>query len=280
MRVLTYNINGFRSAAGKGLFGWLANEAADIVCFQETRAAEQHLPPVLIELPGYRAHWHSAEKKGYSGVGLLSREKPDRVVHGLGDALHDREGRLLRADFGDLSVLSLYVPSGITGEARQAHKHEFLGRLLDHLKALKAEGREVLLCGDLNIAHRVIDLSSPGRSQTTSGFLPAERAWLDSLLAAGFEDVFRRVVGEEPGHYTWGTAWMKKSGGGWRLDYQIATPKLSELARAAHIEKTAPYSDHYPVRIDYDWPIARRAAAGAGDISITSSSSGSPPRPS
>jgi len=279
VRVLTYNLNGFRSAAGKGLFGWLSGEAADVICLQETRTAEANLPPVLIELPGYRAFWHSAEKKGYSGVGLLCRQKPDRVVHGLGDAAHDREGRLLRADFGDLSILSLYVPSGITGPARQAHKHEFLDRLLEHLRALKAEGREVLLCGDLNIAHRVIDLSSPGRSQGTSGFLPAERAWLDSLLAAGFEDVFRRVVGEEPGHYTWGTAWMKKAGGGWRLDYQIATPKLSAAARAAHIERAAPFSDHQPVRIDYDWQLALPPRPGAGDISITAPSSGSPRRP-
>lgn len=267
MRVLTYNINGFRSAAGKGLFGWLTGEAADVICLQETRAQPHLLPPVLVELAGYRAHWVCAEKKGYSGVGILSRHKPDQIVCGLGDPQHDREGRLLRADFGDLSVLSLYVPSGITGAERQAHKHEFLARLLGYLEALKAEGRELLICGDFNIAHRVIDLSSPARSQHTSGFLPAERAWLDSLLAAGFVDVFRSVVGEQPGHYTWGTAWMKKSGGGWRLDYQIATPKLAATARAAHIEAGAPYSDHYPVRIDYDWQLTRP-------------SSGPPPRPS
>jgi exodeoxyribonuclease-3 len=255
VRVFTFNINGFRSASGKGLLAWLSRQEADVICLQEVRAQEHQLPPILIELAGYRAHWLCAERKGYSGVGLLLRDKPDRLVCGMEDPELDREGRLLRADFGRLSICSLYVPSGITGAERQQHKMVFLNRLLDHFTRLRDAGRELLICGDFNIAHRPIDLAHPERNERTSGFFPEERAWMDRLIERGLVDVFRRVVGDVPEQYTWWTAWNKKYDRGWRLDYQMATPAVAETARAARIYKDTAFSDHAPVSIDYDWQL-------------------------
>lgn len=252
MRVFTFNINGFRSATGKGLLAWLGRQEADVICLQEVRAQEHQLPPILIELAGYRAHWLVGHRKGYSGVGLLLRDKPDRVVSGMEDPELDREGRLLRADFGQLSICSLYVPSGITGAERQQHKMVFLNRLLDHFTRLRDAGRELIICGDFNIAHRPIDLAHPERNERTSGFFPEERAWMDRLIERGFVDVYRRLVGETPGHYTWWTAWNKKYDRGWRLDYQMATPVVAATAREARIFKDTAFSDHAPVSIDYD----------------------------
>jgi exodeoxyribonuclease-3 len=258
MRVLTYNINGLRSAIGKGLLGWLPQQRADLICLQEVRAQQGKLPPILIEMPEYRAEWLTSDKrKGYSGVGLLSRERPDAIARGMDDPEFDGEGRLLRADFasapgGPLSVLSLYVPSGITGAERQAHKMRFLAHLLEHLTRLRDQGRQLLVCGDFNIAHRPIDLARPQRSENVSGYFPEERAWMDALLARGFVDVFRRAVGEVPLQYTWWTAWDKKYDRGWRLDYQIATPALAERARSARIEKEVLFSDHAPVIVEYE----------------------------
>ena len=254
MRLLTFNVNGIRSAAAKGFVSWLAEREAEIVCLQEIRAAEEQLPPELLALEGYRAFWHCAERKGYSGVGLLSRRPVEQVVCGI-ESPSFEGGRVLRADFAGFSVLSVYIPSGIMGGERQEQKMLFLDAFLQYLTALKSSGRELIACGDFNISHRPIDLYDPQRHENTSGFFPEERAWMDRLLAAGFVDVFRKLVGPQPGQYTWwssrGRAWEKNVG--WRIDYQVVSKSLAGRARTAYIYTGQRFSDHAPLTIDYDY---------------------------
>jgi exodeoxyribonuclease III len=252
MRLLTFNVNGIRSAAGKGLVSWLGAREAEIVCLQEIRAAEEQLPPGLLALEGYRAFWHCAERKGYSGVGLLTRRPVEQVVCGI-ERPDFEGGRVLRADFAGFSVLSIYIPSGIMGGERQVQKMLFLDAFLQYLTALKSSGRELIACGDFNISHQPIDLYDPQRHEKTSGFFPEERAWMDKLLAAGFVDVFRKLVGPQPGQYTWWSNFRgaRKRNLGWRLDYQIATPGIAERAQTASIDREALFSDHAPLTIDY-----------------------------
>src|SRR5216684_3016481 len=253
MRVLSFNVNGIRAAAGKGLAPYLVAQEADVICLQELRASREDVPSELSSLPGYHTLWHCSERKGYSGVALLSRQPPDQTVYGMEDEQTHSEGRLLRADFGGLSIFSLYVPSGITGPVRQEHKMQFLEHLLAYFTELKESGREMIICGDFNIAHQPIDLARPWANERTSGYLPQERAWMDALLSAGFVDTFRSLVGPEGGQYTW---WNNFKGSrernlGWRLDYQIATPATAARARAARIDRQAIFSDHAPLIIDY-----------------------------
>jgi len=235
MRIITVNLNGIRSAANKGFFAWLAEQDADIVCLQELRAQAADMTQQMLAPAGYYGYFHYAEKKGYSGVGIYCREKPQQVTAGLGIAEFDAEGRYLCADFAGFSVVSLYLPSGSSGEERQAVKFKFMAASLPHLRALRASGREVLVCGDWNIAHQEIDLKNWRGNKKNSGFLPEERAWLTQLFdEVGFVDVFRQVHPELEA-YTWwsnrGQAWAKDVG--WRLDYQIATPGIAARARAA-----------------------------------------------
>ncbi len=253
MRLVTLNVNGIRSATAKGLVQWLATHDAEVVCLQEIRAAEEQLPPELLALEGYQALWHGAERKGYSGVGLLTRRPPDNVVVGIDHPEFQGEGRVLRADFAEFSVLSVYVPSGIMGGERQAQKMRFLDAFLHYLVGLKTGGRELIACGDFNIAHEPIDIYDAKGNENTSGYLPEERAWMDRLLAAGFVDVFRRLIGPESGHYSW---WSNFRGArprnlGWRLDYHIATPAIAERAHSPAIYREVFFSDHAPVTIDY-----------------------------
>ncbi len=255
MRIITLNLNGIRSAARKGFFGWMTRTRADVVCVQELKAQAADLVPQLREPGGYRGYFHHAEKKGYSGVGLYCKRPPDRVVEGVGVREIDSEGRYLRADFGRLSVISVYLPSGSSGEHRQQAKFRFMGHFLPHLKKLMADGREIVLCGDWNIAHKEIDLKNWRGNRKNSGFLPEERAWLTRVFdELGWVDVFRRVD-PRPDQYTWwsnrGQAWAKNVG--WRIDYHIATPKFAAAAKRATIYKTQRYSDHAPLTIDYDW---------------------------
>jgi len=253
MRLVTLNVNGIRSAAGKGLVKWLADRDAEIVCLQEIRAAEDQLPPELLALEGYRAFWHCAERKGYSGVGLLTRRPVEQTVRGIDHPDFQGEGRVLRVDFASFSVLSVYVPSGIMGGERQRQKMRFLDAFLAYLSALKSAGRELIVCGDFNIAHQPIDLCDPVRHETTSGYFPEERQWMDRLFGAGFVDVFRNLVGPEPGQYTWWSNFRgaRKRNLGWRLDYQIATPSIAARAQHAAIDREPIFSDHSPVTIDY-----------------------------
>ncbi|MBA3903997.1 MAG: exodeoxyribonuclease III [Rhodocyclaceae bacterium] len=258
LRIITLNLNGIRSAAKKGFFDWLSRQDADIVCLQEIKAQHADLSEEMRRPQGYLGHFHCAEKKGYSGVGLYSRRQPDRVIEGLGIAEIDSEGRYLRADFGNLSVVSLYLPSGSSSEERQAVKFRFLDLFLPHLRALAASGREIVLCGDWNIAHQPIDLKNWRSNQKNSGFLPEERAWLTQVFdEVGWVDVFRRVD-PRPEQYTWwsnrGQAWAKNVG--WRIDYHIATSGLAATARRAAIYTEERFSDHAPLIIDYDYAAA------------------------
>lgn len=254
MKVTTLNVNGIRACDRKGLCGFLEAEAPDVVCLQEVRALEHQLPA----LPDvYRALWHPAEKPGYSGVGLLTRVPPDRLEIGMGVARYDREGRVVRADLDGVTVVSVYVPSGTTGDARQAVKMRFLRAFKSYVKRLlgevRAEGRELLVAGDVNIAHRKIDLKNWRSNQTTSGFLPEERAWLDGLLRLGLRDAVREHVGPDTPVYSW---WSMRSGArarnvGWRLDYQLVTPGLAARVAEVDVPREPVLSDHAPVTVRY-----------------------------
>lgn len=258
MRIISLNLNGIRSAARKGVFAWLVRQKADVVCFQETRIQLDQLAEDRVFYPrSFNCYYHCAERKGYSGVGLLSRREPDEIVEGIGWSDVDSEGRYIEARYPGLSVISIYLPSGTSGDERQEVKMGVLKRLLPHLRELRASGREYVLCGDFNIAHKAIDLKNWRSNQKNSGFLPEEREWMDELLgSAGFVDAFR-ATNAEPEQYTWwsnrGQSWAKNVG--WRIDYQIATPGLGARVNGASIYKTRRFSDHAPLTIDYDYTL-------------------------
>ena len=257
LRIITANLNGIRSATNKGFLDWLAKQNADVVCLQERKAQKADLSDGMRAPAGLQGWFHYAEKKGYSGVGIYSRRTPDRVVEGLGIADIDAEGRYLQLDFGQLSVISLYLPSGSSSEERLQIKFSFMNRFLPHLAALRASGREAVICGDWNIAHKEIDLKNWKSNQKNSGFLPEERAWLSRLFdEQGWIDVYRSLYPDAgEACYTWwsnrGQAWAKNVG--WRLDYQIASAGIAATARAAAVYKEERFSDHAPLTIDYDW---------------------------
>ena len=255
LRIITLNLNGIRSAVNKGFLDWLGGQDADVVCVQELKAQHDDLTDAMRETAGLVGHFHAAERKGYSGVGIYTRRAPDRLVEGLGIADIDAEGRYLQADFGNLSVVSLYLPSGSSSEERLAAKFSFLERFRPRMEQLARSGRDVVICGDWNIAHKEIDLKNWRSNQKNSGFLPEERAWLSGMIDdLGWVDVFRRLD-PRPEQYSWwsnrGQAWAKNVG--WRLDYHLATPGLADTARATSIYTAQRFSDHAPVTIDYDF---------------------------
>ncbi len=257
MRVITLNVNGIRAAAKKGFYEWVRRQRADVICLQETKAQEHQLQDDVFTLRGYHHYFFDAEKKGYSGVALYCRREPDRIQNGFGWAEADREGRYLQADFGRLSVTSLYLPSGSSGEHRQAAKFRFLSAFFTELKELRAQRRNHILCGDWNIAHQNIDLKNWRANRKNSGFLPEEREWLSAVFDdLGWVDVFRRLNQKEE-QYTWwsnrGRAWEKNVG--WRIDYQIATPGIARKAVKERIYKDKRFSDHAPLTIDYDYEL-------------------------
>lgn len=255
MRIITANLNGIRSAANKGFFAWLQSTQVDVICLQELKAQASDMTAEMLAPAGYVGHFHYAEKKGYSGVGIYSKAKPDKVIEGLGVVDIDAEGRYLEAQFGNLSVVSLYLPSGSSGEERQNFKFSVLARILPHLEALAKSGRDVMICGDWNIAHQEIDLKNYKGNKKNSGFLPEERAWLGDLFSrVGWVDVYRQLHPATTDEcYTWwsnrGAAYEKNVG--WRLDYQIATPELAKKAFQSTIYKAERFSDHAPLMIDY-----------------------------
>ena len=255
MRIISLNLNGIRSAASKGFYDWLDSQNADLVCLQELKAQQTNLSEQMRQPKGYYAYFHYAQKKGYSGVGIYSKRPADTLIEGLGHTDIDAEGRYLEAQFGNLSVISLYLPSGSSGEARQAMKFSVMARFYPHLDALKASGRDVVICGDWNIAHQPIDLKNWRGNQKNSGFLPEERAWFGQILAEqGWVDVYRHLHPEATDAcYTWwsnrGQAWAKNVG--WRIDYQIASPELAGKAVSSQIYKDQRFSDHAPLIIDY-----------------------------
>ncbi len=258
MKITSVNVNGIRAAARKGFFDWLAREAPDVVCVQELKAHEHQLTDEVFRPQGYHVYYCCAEKPGYSGVAIYSKREPDEVQVGLGDGWEDvdREGRYIEARYDNLVVISLYMHSGSSSEDRQKLKYDFMDRFMPHLEALKASGRDCIICGDWNIAHKEIDLKNWKSNQKNSGFLPEERAWMDRLFnEVGFVDAFR-VVNQEAEQYTWwsnrGRAWDNNVG--WRIDYHVVTPGLRERILSADIYKDERFSDHAPLTLEYDYP--------------------------
>ena len=253
MKIITLNVNGIRSGQRKGFYAWMLRQRADVICLQEIKAHVEQLDDEVLSPSGYYAYFNSAAKRGYSGVAIYARRQPDRVLPSLGWRQADSEGRFLQADFGDLSIVSIYLPSGSSGPERQAVKFDFMKRLFPALKKMRRQKRQYILCGDWNIAHREIDLRNWRSNQKNSGFLPEERAWMDELFTrVGLVDAFR-CVNRLPEQYTWwsnrGQAWTKNVG--WRIDYQIITPGLKDRVRGAKIYKKQRFSDHAPLLMDY-----------------------------
>lgn len=254
MRVITINLNGIRSATRKGVFDWLKNQDADVICMQELKAQADDIKDAAFELSGYQSYFHFAEKKGYSGVGIYTRKPVQNVVTGLGWESADTEGRYVAVNLGSVWVASLYMPSGTSGDHRQVVKYDFLDRFTHYLHTLKQLAPNIILCGDLNIAHKNIDLKNWRSNQKNTGFLPEERAWMDKLFGEmGFVDAFRHINQEEE-QYTWwsnrGRAWEKNVG--WRIDYHVVTPQLKPTIKSASIYKDQRFSDHAPLIMDYD----------------------------
>jgi len=260
VRIITANLNGIRSAERKGFFDWFDSQDADVLCVQELKAHEHQLPERAKAPEGFHGYFHFAEKPGYSGTGLYAKHGPEHVHIGLSvldgkrwqDA--DAEGRYVQADFGKLSIISAYFPSGSSSEVRQAAKMAFLEGFLPFIEGLRKDGREIILCGDINIAHRPIDLKNWRGNQKNSGFLPEERAWMDQLFAAGFVDVFRHLYQDQEAYTWWSNRGRARDNNvGWRIDYQIATPGAANLARKASVhDRFERFSDHAPLIIDYD----------------------------
>jgi exodeoxyribonuclease-3 len=256
LRIITLNLNGIRSSVRKGVLDWLAAQKADVVCMQEVKAQLPDLTPAMLHPRRHSGHFSCAEKKGYSGVGLYCRNPPDKIIAGFGSREFDAEGRYLRADYGKLSVISVYLPSGSSSDERQKAKFRFMREFMPHLAKLKASGREIVICGDWNIAHKQIDLKNWRGNQKNSGFLPEERAWLSKVFEQqGWMDVYRRLHPDTTGEaYTWwsnrGQAWANNVG--WRIDYQIVSPAFAPRIKAASIWKKTRFSDHAPLLIDYD----------------------------
>ena len=253
LKIISANLNGIRSAAKKGFFNWMAKQDADVICVQELKAQAADLTQEFLAPDGYYGYFHYAEKKGYSGTGLYCKTQPDAIQIGFGCPEFDAEGRYIQCDFGNLSVISLYCPSGSSSEERQQAKFRFMEVFLPHLAMLAEQGREVVICGDWNIAHKEIDLKNWKSNQKNSGFLPEERAWLSRVFdELKLVDVFRRI---EPAgdQYTWwsnrGQAWAKNVG--WRIDYHIATAGIASKAKTVAIYKDERFSDHAPLTIEY-----------------------------
>ncbi len=255
MNIISYNVNGIRAAQQKGLYDWLRATRYDIVCLQETKAQPEQIDQATLDDMGYHCHWHSAEKKGYSGVGILSLRPPDRIVVGCNMPIYDREGRIIRADFGDLSVISAYFPSGSSGDERQSFKMQFLADILPWLQQLSQERPYMVLSGDFNICHRPIDIHDPVSNKNSSGFLPDERAWLDGLYSNGFADSFRHFYPDLIDQYSW---WSFRAGSrsrnkGWRIDYNAVSQRLMPYLCQAAILPQVVHSDHCPISIGLDW---------------------------
>lgn len=255
-KIITFNANGIRAAARKNFFDWLANQNADIVCIQETKAQVQDLEGEALYYPFPYNYYHSGVKKGYSGVALYLKHKPDQIQEGIGWEDIDREGRFLSATYGDLEVISLYLHSGTSGEERQKVKEDFMSRFLPYLIEKLKDNKKVILCGDINIAHKEIDIKNWRTNQNSSGFLPHERQWLTNLFSSGYSDAFR-LVNKNEAEYSWWSyrGFARKTNAGWRIDYQIISDNLKDKVISAQIYKDEVFSDHAPVIIEYDFSI-------------------------
>lgn len=253
LKIMTFNANGIRSAHKKGFFEWFMAQDIDALCVQELKAQQADLGEEITQIPGYHAYFHCAQKRGYSGCGLWVKEKPLAVRYGYGNEEFDAEGRYVEADYGDYCIISCYFPSGTSSDDRLQAKYRFLDSFLLHLKQLREQGKEVILCGDVNIAHQNIDLKNWKGNLKHSGFLPEERQWLTNLFDnEGWVDVYRRLYPTRE-QYTWwsqrGQARAKNVG--WRIDYQLATPALAQKATQGSVYAEEKFSDHAPLTIEY-----------------------------
>jgi exodeoxyribonuclease-3 len=246
MEIVSYNVNGIRSAMGKGLLNWMEERKADVYCFQETKAEMSQIDHKPFELFGYKSYWFSAQKKGYSGVAIFTKQTPDHVEYGFGDPEYDNEGRIVRADFGDTSVISVYIPSGSSGEERQGYKMIWLDYFYNYIEQLRKTRPNLVICGDYNICHQPIDIHDPVNNKNSSGFLPEERAWLSKFIDSGLTDTFR-VYNPQPHEYSWWTfrAGARERNKGWRIDYCMTTPNIKPLESG--ILQQVKHSDHCPV---------------------------------
>jgi len=249
MQIVSYNVNGIRSAIGKGLLNWMEERKADVYCFQETKADHSQIDHNPFKLFGYNSYWFSAQKKGYSGVAIFTKHKPNLVSYGFGDTAFDNEGRIVRADFGDTAIISVYIPSGSSGDERQAYKMVWLNYFYEYIHKLRQEKQKLIICGDYNICHKPIDIHDPVGNKNSSGFLPEEREWLSKFMEMGFVDTFREF-NSQPHQYSWWTfrAAARERNKGWRIDYCLTTPNI-ELKDAGILQQVK-HSDHCPVWVE------------------------------
>lgn len=252
MKIISYNVNGIRAALKKGFEEWLTEENPDILCLQELKALPEQVPDFYTEL-GYEMYWESAEKKGYSGVAILTKQSPKQVVNGCRNELYDNEGRVIRCDYKDFSVMSVYMPSGTSGDIRQDFKYEWLDFFYDYAQKVRKEQPNLIICGDYNIAHTEIDIHNPVSNKNSSGFLPEEREWLTKYVASGFIDTFREF-NQDPHHYSWWSyrANARANNKGWRIDYLMATEQMKNRLSAGRILPDVKHSDHCPIVLEID----------------------------
>ena len=249
-KIITYNVNGIRSAISKGLLDWIQDESPDILCIQETKAQPEQIPLFDFEELGYMSYVYSAQKKGYSGVGIFTKIKPDNAEYGMGIPAYDNEGRFLRLDFGDTSVISVYHPSGSSGDIRQDFKMQWLDDFYKYIHDLKKSRPKLIICGDFNICHKPIDIHDPVRNAKSSGFLPEEREWMEKFFKSGFIDTFR-IFNNMPHNYTW---WSFRANArvknlGWRIDYNVVSDNMLDKLKDAFILPDVVHSDHCPAGV-------------------------------
>ena len=255
MRIISYNVNGIRSAINKGFLDWLKSDPADIVCLQEIKALKENVAVEKIEALGFETYWYPAQKKGYSGVAIFSKIKPDSVAYGSSIEQSDYEGRVIRADFGNLSVFSAYFPSGTSGDERQTYKYQWLKEFHEYLENMRKTKHQLVICGDYNIAHKEIDIHDPKGNKNSSGFLPEEREWLTKFLSSGYVDTFRHVHPDKAHHYSW---WSQRfpsvrlQNKGWRIDYISVTDNLKANIKDAQILPHIKHSDHCPIYVEIE----------------------------
>jgi len=252
MRIISYNVNGIRAAMNKGFIEWLKTNPADIICVQETKAHKDNVDHKQFTDLGYYDYWYSAEKKGYSGVAVFTKIKPDFTQLGNGYMQSDAEGRVIRLDFGNVTLINAYFPSGTSGDERQAYKYVWLDEFFEYLQLLRKTRPNLIVCGDYNIAHKEIDIHDPKGNKKSSGFLPEERAWMDKFISNGWVDTFREL-NQEPHHYSW---WSQRfpsvrlQNKGWRIDYITVTDKLQKKVKSVNILPDVKHSDHCPVFLE------------------------------
>jgi exodeoxyribonuclease-3 len=253
MRIISYNVNGIRAAITKGFIEWLKTDPADVICLQEVKATQDQIDVTALNELGFEVYWFAAQKKGYSGVAVFTKIDPVNVFYGSGIEQSDYEGRILRLDFDEVTLLNVYFPSGTMGEIRQTYKYQWLNEFMSYLDELKKTRPKLIICGDYNIAHKEIDIHNPKGNVKTSGFLPEERAWMEKFLSNGYVDTFRHVHPERKDSYSWWSRrfpTVREQNKGWRIDYITATENLKERIVNAEIYPDVQHSDHCPIYVE------------------------------